>query len=160
MDMCAHATSFKAFFLFLTSLMEYNCFTVLCQFLLYNKVSQLYVYMYPHIPSLSRVPPTLPIHPSRWSQSTKLISLCYAAALHQLPILHLVVYICQCHSLTLSQLSLPPPWVFKSIHYVCIFFPILPLGSSEPFLVQKYRSMEQDRQPRGKPMHIWSPYLC
>ena len=24
---------------------------------------------------------------------------------------------------------------------------------------QKYRSMEQDRNPRGKPMHIWSPYL-
>ena len=24
---------------------------------------------------------------------------------------------------------------------------------------QKYRSMEQYRKPRGKPMHIWSPYL-
>ena len=24
---------------------------------------------------------------------------------------------------------------------------------------QKYRSMEQDRKPRGKPTHIWSPYL-
>ena len=24
---------------------------------------------------------------------------------------------------------------------------------------QKYRSMEQDRKPRNKPMHIWSPYL-
>ena len=24
---------------------------------------------------------------------------------------------------------------------------------------QKYRSMEQDRKPRDKPMHIWSPYL-
>ena len=24
---------------------------------------------------------------------------------------------------------------------------------------QKYRSMEQDRNPRDKPMHIWSPYL-
>ena len=23
---------------------------------------------------------------------------------------------------------------------------------------QKYRSMEQDRKPRDKPMHIWSPY--
>ena len=23
----------------------------------------------------------------------------------------------------------------------------------------KYRSMEQDRKPRDKPMHIWSPYL-
>ena len=24
---------------------------------------------------------------------------------------------------------------------------------------QKYRSMEQDRKPRDKPMHIWSPNL-
>ena len=24
---------------------------------------------------------------------------------------------------------------------------------------QKYRSMEQDRKPRDKPKHIWSPYL-
>ena len=26
-------------------------------------------------------------------------------------------------------------------------------------LKQKYRSMEQDRKPRDKPTHIWSPYL-
>ena len=24
---------------------------------------------------------------------------------------------------------------------------------------QKYRSVQQDRKPRDKPMHIWSPYL-
>ena len=24
---------------------------------------------------------------------------------------------------------------------------------------QKYRSMEQDRKPRDKPMHIWSPFF-
>ena len=51
---------------------------MLCWFLLYNKVNQLYVYIYPHIPSLS---PSLS-HPSRWSQSTELISLCDAAASH------------------------------------------------------------------------------
>ena len=36
---------------------------MLCQFLLYNKVNQLYVHIYPHIPSLLRLPPTLPIPP-------------------------------------------------------------------------------------------------
>ena len=36
---------------------------MLCQFLLYNKVNQLYVYIYPHIPSLLSLPPTLPIPP-------------------------------------------------------------------------------------------------
>ena len=47
------------FFFFLTSLLEYNCFTMLCLFLLYNKVNQPYAYIYPHIPSLLRLPPTL-----------------------------------------------------------------------------------------------------
>ena len=46
------------FFFFLTSLLEYNCFTLLCQLLLCNKVNQLYVYIYPHIPSLLHLPPT------------------------------------------------------------------------------------------------------
>ena len=32
-------------FFFLTSLLEYNCFTMVCQFLLYNKVNQLYIYI-------------------------------------------------------------------------------------------------------------------
>ena len=48
---------------FLTSLLEYNCFTVVCYFLLYNKVNQLYIYIYPHISSLLPLPPTLPIPP-------------------------------------------------------------------------------------------------
>ena len=51
------------FFFFLASLLEYNCFTMLCQFPLYNKVTQLYIYIYPHIPSLLCLPPTLPIPP-------------------------------------------------------------------------------------------------
>ena len=36
---------------------------MLYQFLLYNKVSQLYVYIYPHISSLLHFSPTLPIPP-------------------------------------------------------------------------------------------------
>ena len=51
------------FFFFPTSLLEYNCFTMVGYFLLYNKVNQLYVYIYPHISSLLRLPPTLPIPP-------------------------------------------------------------------------------------------------
>ena len=37
------------FLFFLTSLSEYNCFTMVCLF--YNKVTQLYIYIYPHISS-------------------------------------------------------------------------------------------------------------
>ena len=36
---------------------------MVCQVLLYNKVNQLYVYLYPHIPSIFCLPPTLPIPP-------------------------------------------------------------------------------------------------
>ena len=46
-----------------TSLLEYNCFTMLCQFLLYNKVNQTYAYIYPHNSSLLSLPPALPIPP-------------------------------------------------------------------------------------------------
>ena len=71
---------------------------MLCQFLLYNKMNQLYVYIYPHISSLLCLPPTLPIPPLRSSQSAEPISLCCAAASHQPTILHSVVYICRCYS--------------------------------------------------------------
>ena len=36
---------------------------MVCQFLLYNKVNQLYINLYPHISSLLSLPPTLPISP-------------------------------------------------------------------------------------------------
>ena len=47
----------------------------MCQFLLYNKVNQLYIYICPHISSLLHlpIPPSLS-HPSRWWQSNELIS--------------------------------------------------------------------------------------
>ena len=111
---------------------------MVCQFLLYNRVNQLYIYIYSHIPSLLRLPPTLPIPPlqvvtKHQADLPELISLCYAAASHQLSLLHLVVYVCQCKSLTSSHLTLPPPHVLKSILYVCVFTPVLPLGSSKPF---------------------------
>ena len=48
---------------FLPSLLEYNCFIMVGYFLLYNKVNQLYIYIYPYISSLLRLPPTLPIPP-------------------------------------------------------------------------------------------------
>ena len=49
---------------FVTSLLEYNCFTVVCQFLLYNKVNQLCIYICPHISSLLHLPPSHPPYPT------------------------------------------------------------------------------------------------
>ena len=107
---------------------------MVCQFLLYNKVNQLYIYIYPHVSSLLHLPPTLPI-PSL-QVDTK----------HQadLPVL------CSCFPLAIYftfgsvYMSIPlshfipaypsPPHSLKSILYVCVFIPVLPLGSSEPFL--------------------------
>ena len=52
------------FLFFLTFLLEYNCFIMVCQFLLYNKVNQLYIYIYPRISSLLRLPPSHPPSPT------------------------------------------------------------------------------------------------
>ena len=54
---------FYYFYFFKTSLLEYNCFKMVCLFLLYNKVNQLYIYICPHISSLLHLPLTLPIPP-------------------------------------------------------------------------------------------------
>ena len=57
---------FFCFFVFvfvLTCLLEHICFTMGCYFLFYNKVNQLYIYIYPHISSFLHFPPTVPISP-------------------------------------------------------------------------------------------------
>ena len=41
----------KTYF-FLTSLLKYNCFTMVCYFLFYNKVNQVYLYICSHISPL------------------------------------------------------------------------------------------------------------
>ena len=95
------------YFIFLTSLLEYNCFTMVCQFLIYSKVNQLYIYIYPHISSLFHLPPAIPIPHLQVHTKTELISLCYAAASHQL------FYIWQCISVH-ATLSLHPSLPFPT----------------------------------------------
>ena len=56
-------SSMLAILFFFKSLLEYNCFTVLCYFLLHNKANQPYAYICPHIPSLLSLPPIVPIPP-------------------------------------------------------------------------------------------------
>ena len=84
-------------YFFNRSLLEYNCFTILCQFLLYNKVHQPYAYIYPRIPSLLGLPPTLPIPPleviTKHGADLPVLRCCFPPA-----ILHSVVYICRCYS--------------------------------------------------------------
>ena len=96
---------------------------MVCQFLLYNKVNQLYIYIYPHISSLLRLPPTLCIPPlqvvTKHRADLAVLCGCFPLAIY--------FTFGPCHSLTSSQLSLPPPCVLKSILYVCVFIPVLPL---------------------------------
>ena len=64
--LCSRQRAVIKCFSFLKCLLECSCFTMLCQFLLYSKVNQLYVYMYllffvlpshlDHHRALSRVP--------------------------------------------------------------------------------------------------------
>ena len=75
------------FFFLNQFLLEYSCFTMLCQLLLYSKVNQLYVYIYLLFFQVS--------FPFRSSQSIEQSSLCYTVGSHQLSILCTVVYICQ-----------------------------------------------------------------
>ena len=105
---------------------------MLCQFLLYNKVNQLYVYVYPHIPSLLRLPPTLPIPPlqvvTKHRADLPVLCGCFPLAIY---FTFGSVYM----SMLLSHFvpAYPyPPCVLNSILYICVFIPVLPLGSSEP----------------------------
>ena len=91
--------------------------------------SVMYIHMFPHLFPLASpsLPPSLS-HPSRRSQSTELISLCYAAASHQLSPSRLVVCVCPCLSLAVSQLTLPPPHIpqVHSLVGVCLYCCLTP----------------------------------
>ena len=80
-----------------------------------------------HISPLSPIPS----HSSKSSQSTRLGSLCLRAASHQLSVLPMILYICQCYFLNSSH-PLLPLLCPQSILYVCIFIPALQIGSLVP----------------------------
>ena len=132
-------------YIFLTSLLEYNCFTMECQFLLYNKVNQLYIYIYLHIPSLLRLPPTLPITPlqvvTKHPADLPVLCGCFPLAIcftfgsiyKSMPLSHFIpAYpsptLChQVHSLCLHLYSCPAPRFFitlfffpSQIPYICV----------------------------------------
>ena len=117
---------------FLTSLLEYNCFTVVCQFLRYNKVNQLYIYIYPHISSLLHLPTTLPIPPfqvvTKHRHDLPVLCGCFPLAIYftfgsvymSMPLFHFVPAYpspspCpQVHSLHLRLYSCPTPRFFRT----------------------------------------------
>ena len=73
--------------------------------MVYNKVTQLHVYIYISLSFWSSLPP---FHPSGSPQSTELSSLCYTTGFHELSILHMVVYLCQFQFSNSSPTSVHP----------------------------------------------------
>ena len=115
---------------------------MLCQFLLYNKVNQLYVYIYPHICSLLRLPLTLPISPlqvvTKYHVDLPVLCSCFAIAIYftfgsvymSMPLSHFVpaypsLSLCpQVHSLRLRLYSCPAPFldsIYMCQHTVFVF---------------------------------------
>ena len=121
--------------------MEFNVFigvqffTLLCQFLLYNKLNQLYVYIYAHIPSLLHLPPTLPNPPlqvvTKHQADLLLLCGCFPLAIylifssvymsrllsHFLPNYPSPSLCPQVHSLHLRLYSCPGPRFFRPIFF-------------------------------------------
>ena len=104
-----------------TSNSTHHCFAILCQFLLYNKVNQLYVYIYPlplEPPSHTHPHPT-PLGCHRTPSGTP-------CAIQQLPTSYLFYTRQSIHISAL--LSIHPtllflPCVFMSFLYICISIP-------------------------------------
>ena len=109
---------------------------MVCQFLLCNKVNQLYIYIYPHIPSLLHLPPTLPIPPLQVVTKPRadlpvlcscfLLAICFTfgSVYMSMPLTHFVPAYpspspCpQVHSLHLHLYSCPAPRFIRTFFFL------------------------------------------
>ena len=82
-------------------LMEANYSTILWWFLPHINMNQPWIYMCPTIPH--PLPPPSPPHPAGLSQSISFECLLHPSNLHWSSILHMVIYMFQCHSPTSSH---------------------------------------------------------
>ena len=113
---------------------------MVCQFLLYNKVNQLYIYIHPHISSLLHLPPILPIPPlqvvTKHRADLPVLCGCIPLAIYftfgsvymHRPLSHFVpAYSCpslspQVHSLHLRLYSCPAPRFFRFFFFFFLDF--------------------------------------
>ena len=119
---------------------------MVCQFLPYNKVNQLYIHIYPHISSLLRLPPTLPIPPlwvvTKHRADFPVLCGCFPLAIYltfgsvymSVPLSHFVPAYpspspCpQVHSLHLRLYSCPAPRFFRTFFFFFVRFHIYVLA--------------------------------
>ena len=119
---------------------------MVCQFLLYNKVNQLYICIYPLISSLLRFPPTLPIPPlqvvTEHRADLPVLCGCFPLAIYftfgsvymSVPLSHFVPAhpspsLCpQVHSLRLHLYSCPVPRFFRTFFFFRFHIYVLAYG--------------------------------
>ena len=108
---------------------------MVCQFPLYNKVNQLYIYIYPHILSLLHLPPTLPLPPlqvvTKHRADLPVLCGCFPLAIyftfgslymsmtlsHFVPAYHSPSPYPQVHSLHLRLYSCPAPRFIRTFFF-------------------------------------------
>ena len=120
-----HVTHLDVSYYFFFNLLEYNCFTMLCQFLPHSKVNQPYAYTHP----LPLGPPFPPIPPNQ------------AITEHRAELLYsrfpLAIYFTHGCIYVKPNLPIHPTLLFPtmsmSILYICLSIPALQIGSSVPF---------------------------
>ena len=85
-------------------------------FLVFSQTSTWISHRYTYVPSLRR---PFPLHPSRLSQNTGLSSLFYTANSHLLSVLHMVMCMFQCYSLSSSHSVLP--LLCPQVCFLCVY---------------------------------------
>ena len=126
---------------------------MVCQFLLYNKVNQLYIYIYSHFSSLLRLPPTLPIPPlqvdTKHEADLAVLCGCFPLAIYftfgsvymSMPLSHFIpAYPSpspgpQVHSLCLRLYSCTAPRFFRTFFFFFFRFHIYVLAYSIAFSI-------------------------
>ena len=134
---------------------------MVCQFLLYNKVHQLYIYIYPHIPSLLRLPPTLLIPPlqvvTKHGADLPVLCGCFPLAIYftfasvymSMPLSHFIPAYpspspCpQVHYLHLHLYSRPAPRFFRAIFIFIFRFHIYVLAYGICFTLSYFTLYDQ-----------------
>ena len=106
------------FLIFNRSLLEYNCFTILCQLMLRNKANQPYAYTCPHIPSLLSLLPLLPIPLlqviAKHRAHLPVLCCCFPSANYFT--FGSVIYV----DATLTSPQLCPPTPCPQVHFLCL----------------------------------------
>ena len=113
-----------------------------------------------YIPSLLSLPLLSSSYPSRPSQRTRLGSLCYVAASHQLSILHMVVYIYINATFSICPTLSFPHCVHKFPLCICVSNPSLQIGSSISFYrFYQFSSVAESCPTLCDPMNRSTPGL-